>query len=329
MVSVTLCTLRISTAARPLACALLAFSFSSFTGAVAQMPKPPAPALQAPPPPAAPPTDPNQVVITVGDEKITAAQYDELVSSLPDQYQQFARGQGKRQFAENVIQLKLLSKEAEKRKLDQSAKVQSQLAFQRQNILAQVMFQEFQNTAKVDDAAVQKYYDEHKSDYEGLRARHILIRVAGAPMPAPEGKKELTDEEALAKANAIVKRLAAGEDFAAIAKKESDDTQSGAQGGDLGSFKRGMMVPPFEQAAFALPVGKVSDPVKTPFGYHIIRVDAKENKTLAEVRPEIEKKIRPEIARKEIDTMRSDAKVVLNEGYFGPAQPTLPPGPAK
>lgn len=302
------------------------------SGMLAQQPPPTAPKIVAPPMMApngpAAPVDPNQVVITIGDEKITAAQYDELVNSLPDQYQQFARGAGKRQFAENIVQLKLLSKEAEKRKLDQTPKVQGQLNFQRQNILAQVMFQDLQNTVKVDDAAVQKYYDDHKSEYEGLKARHILIRVAGAPMPAAPGKKELTDEEALAKATAIKKQLDGGADFAELAKKESDDTQSGAQGGDLGSFKKGMMVPPFEQAAFALPVGKISDPVKTPFGYHIIRVDAKENKTLAEVRPEIEKKIRPEAARKEVDAMRESARVVLNDGYFGPAQPT-PPGPAK
>ena len=66
--------------------------------------------MQAPKPAAPAPTDPNAVVLTIGNEKITLAQYEELIASLPDQYQQFARGAGKRQFAENVIQLKLLSK---------------------------------------------------------------------------------------------------------------------------------------------------------------------------------------------------------------------------
>ena len=263
----------------------------------------------------------------MGDEKVTAAQYEELVNSLPDQYQQFARGAGKRQFAENIIQLKLLSKEAEGRKLDQTSKVQSQLAFQRQNILAQVMFQEIQNTVKVDNAAVKKYYDEHKNEYESLKGAHILIRVAGAPMPAAEGKKELTEDEAMAKVKDIQKRLAAGEKFEDIAKKESDDVQSGAQGGDLGEFKRGMMVPPFEQAAFALEVGKISEPVRTPFGFHLIRVDAKTSKTLADATPEIEKKLRPELAKKMIDDMRVAAKVTMDDSYFGPVAPAMPPGP--
>jgi len=295
--------------------------------ASAQMPKPPAPPAVPPVAVTAVAVEPNKVILTVGDEKVTAAQYEELVNSLPDQYQQFARGAGKRQFAENIIQLKLLSKEAEGRKLDQTSKVQSQLAFQRQNILAQVMFQEIQNTVKVDDAAVKKYYDEHKNEYESLKGAHILIRVAGAPMPAAEGKKELTEDEAMAKVKDIQKRLAAGEKFEDIAKKESDDVQSGAQGGDLGEFKRGMMVPPFEQAAFALEVGKISEPVRTPFGFHLIRVDAKTSKTLADATPEIEKKLRPELAKKMIDDMRVAAKVTMDDSYFGPVAPAMPPGP--
>ena len=107
----------------------------------------------------------------------------------------------------------------------------------------------------MDDAAVEKYYNEHKSDYEVLKARHILIRVKGAPMQAVAGKPELTDEEALAKAQDDTQATGGGEDFATLAKAESDDAGSGAQGGELGEFHKGMMVPPFETAAFAAKVG--------------------------------------------------------------------------
>src|ERR1019366_7644324 len=89
----------------------------------------------------APKPDPNKVVLTLNDEKITAAEYDELVKSLPPQYQQYANGPGKRAFAEQIIQLKLLSADAEKQKLDQDPKVKAQLAFSRQNALAALMFQ--------------------------------------------------------------------------------------------------------------------------------------------------------------------------------------------
>jgi parvulin-like peptidyl-prolyl isomerase len=85
-----------------------------------------------------------------------------------------------------------------------------------------------------------------------------------------------TDAEALALANELRERILAGEDFAALAQAYSDDTGSAANGGDLGWFGRGRMVAPFEEAAFSLPVGEVSEPIKTDFGYHLIEVTEKD-----------------------------------------------------
>lgn len=288
------------------------------------MPKTPA---QAAPPVATAPADPNKVVLTIGDQKITEAEFDDMINSIPAQYQQYARGAGKRAFAEQIVQVKVLAQQAEKQKLDQEPKVKEEVAFQRENLLAQAMFLNLQQHVKVDDAEIEKYYNEHKSEYEVLKARHILVRVKGAPMQAAPGKPELTDEEALAKAQDIRKRLLAGSDFATLAKAESDDAGSGAQGGELGEFRKGMMVPPFEAAAFAAKVNDFTEPVKTPFGYHIIQVESHETKTLAEARPDIEKKLRPELARKEIADLRKDATVQLDDSFFGPAPaPTAPSG---
>jgi len=289
------------------------------------MPRMPAPVAASAP---APPPEPDKVVMTIGDEKITEAQFDDMINSVPEQYRQFARGAGKRSFAEQIVQVKVLSQEAEKKKLDQDPKLRDELMFQHQNLLAQAMFLSLQQDVKVDDAAVEKYYNEHKIDYEVLKARHILIRVKGAPMQAIAGKPELTDDEALAKAQAIRKRLAGGEDFATVAKAESDDAGSGAQGGDLGEFKKGMMVPPFETAAFAAKVNEITDPVKTPFGYHLIQVQSHVTKSLAESRPDIEKKLRPEIARAEVETLRKGATVHMDDGFFGPAPQPIPGLPA-
>ena len=314
-------------------------ALSTIPAAFAQTPPPKVvapPNFALPPSAAAPPAapvDPAKVVLTIGDQKITAAQYDELVSSLPAQYQSMARGPGKRQFAEQLVQVKLLAEEAEKTKVADEPKVRDEVAFQRENLLAGAMFQHLQENVKVSDADVQKYYDQHKSEFEVLKARHILIRVKGAPMQAIPGKPELTDDEAKAKAEEIRKRLLAGEDFATVAKAESDDKGSGANGGDLGDFHKGMMVPQFEQAAFAAKIGEVTEPVKTPFGYHLIKVESHTTRPLAEVKPEIEKKLRPELARQEIDSMRKTATVQLDDSFFGPvprpapslAPPAAPP----
>ncbi len=268
--------------------------------------------------------DPTKVVLTVGDLKITAGQYDEIIQSLPAQSQAAVRSMGKRAFGERIAELMVLSQEAEKRKLDQEPKTREQIAFQRENLLAQAMFENLQSSVKIDDAAVEKYYNDHKNEFEVLKARHILIRVKGAPMQAVPGKPELTDEEALAKAQSIRKRLEAGEDFATLAKAESDDTGSSAQGGELGEFRKGMMVPPFEEAAFAAKVGEVTEPVKTPFGYHIIKVESHVTKPMAEVRADIEKKLRPELAAQAVAALRKSADVQMDESYFGPPAPVAP-----
>jgi peptidyl-prolyl cis-trans isomerase C len=282
----------------------------------------PAPAPTAP----VKPPQPDKVILTIGPTKLTEAQYETLVAALPQQYQTYAHGAGKRQFAESLAQLVILSGEAEKRNLDKDPKVQEQIKFQRENLLAQAMFEDLQNGIKVDDAAVATFYDAHKNEYESVKAKHILIRVKGAPMPGAEGKPELTEEQALAKAQEIRKKLVAGGDFAAIAKTDSDDTGSAQQGGDLGEFRHGMMVPPFETAAFALKIGEISEPVKSPFGYHIIVVQEHKLKTLADMKPEIEKNLRPEMARKAVQDLREKSDVQIDDEFFGPAQPT-PPAP--
>lgn len=288
--------------------------------------KPPAIAIQ-PSAPVAPSVPPDTVVITIGDEKITAADVDRLIDTIPEQYRARIRAAGRRQFADNIVNLKVMAQEARRRKLDETPAYKAQLELQSQQLLAQQLYQNLQTTTKVDEAAAQKYYDEHKGEYIQVKARHILIRVKGSPVPLRKDQKELTDEEALAKAQDIRKKLLDGGDFDALAKAESDDVGSGVKGGDLGTFGHGRMVPAFEQVAFTIPVGQLSEPVKSQFGYHIIKVESRQDKTFVEVRAEIDKKLEAEVVRKTIDDLKASAHVVLNPDYFGPA-PTVAARPA-
>src|SRR6266851_3005822 len=251
-------------------------------------PKPKTPAPVKPPAAAAPADGFDKVVLTVGDEKMTAAEFEKFIEALPEQYRAAAKGPGKRQVAEQLVSLKTLAQEARKRKLDKDPAYKAQLAFQAENLLAGILYRDLSTNLKLDEADVRKYYDGHPNEYERVKARHILIRTKGAPSPAV--KAELTEEEALAKAQALRARIVAGEDFGTIAKVESDDAGSGKNGGELDFFGHGQMVPPFEQAAFAAPVGQITEPVKSQFGYHLILVEKHETKTFDEVRGEIEKK---------------------------------------
>lgn len=257
-------------------------------------------------------------VLTIGGEAITTEQYNAIIEALPQQFQTQARS-NKRAFVEQLIQLKMLAAEADKQKLDQQDKVKNQLSFSRVSILANAMFHTMEENLKIDDAAIEKYYNDHKGEYEVVKAHHILVHTKGAPgAPPPSGRPELGDDEALARAQELRKRVVGGEDFLAVARTDSDDS-SASQGGDLGEFGRGMMVPPFEQAAFGAKVGEISEPVRSPFGFHIIRVDSHITKPLAEVRQTIEGKLRPDLARQALETMRKTTKVEIDDAFFGPA----------
>jgi peptidyl-prolyl cis-trans isomerase C len=263
-------------------------------------------------------------VLTIGDEKITAEEFETFIESLPEQYRAQARGPMKRQIAQDMVRVKLLAAEARRRGLDKDKATQNRIAFTIENLLAGAVYSELLNKASLDEAAVRKHYDENKAQWELAESRHVLVRFKGSPAPLRPGQKELSDEEALAKTQELRKRLVGGEDFAAVAKAESDDVGSGANGGNLGPSKRGGTVAPFDQAMFSLPIGEVSEPVKTQFGYHLIKVDKRETKPFEEAKPEIENKLRPDKARDALEQMLSKANVVYDDAYFGPAQPAAP-----
>jgi peptidyl-prolyl cis-trans isomerase C len=267
-------------------------------------------------------TNPDPVVLTIGKEKITKSEFErlyaEIVKSIPAEQRAPLQGpEGKRQLAEQLAELKAMAQEARVRKIDQQPEIQEQIAMRVDQLLASTFYQQMGNSVKIDDAAVKTYYDAHKSDYEQVTARHILIRFKDSPVPLREGQVDRTDTEALAKAKEIRAAIVGGADFAEAAKKDSDDTGSGVNGGSLGAFTRGSMVKPFEEVAFAEKVGELSEPVKTQFGYHIIQVQEHTNKTLDEARPEIENKLRPEMAQKEIDEIRGKADITFDKDYFG------------
>ncbi len=298
---------------------------------LAQTPPPPTPQPNATPVPkgtfpvATPPAKPAEVppetvVITVGDVKLTAGQIEQIIDSLPEQTRPMYRGPGRKQLGDNLVKVLVLDQEGKKRGLDQTPGYKTQVMFQEANVLAGITYAELAKSLKVDDAALRKYYDDHKAEYEEVHSRHILVRMQGSPVPAKPGAKELTDAEALAKAESLEKQLQAGADFAELATKESDDTGSAAKGGDLGTFHKGQMVPAFEQAAFATEPGKITAPVKSQFGYHIIKVESKSVKSFDDVKAEIEKKIRPQEAQKALDDLQNKAHAVMDPTYFGTAK---------
>jgi peptidyl-prolyl cis-trans isomerase C len=268
-----------------------------------------------------PEVPPDTVILRIGDEKITAGEFAAFIETLPEQVRGQARGSARKQLAENLVKVKLIAQEARRKQADQEKAFKLQSAYQLDNLLAVYYLNNYLKTAKVSDDEMKKYYEEHKKDYETMRARHILIRFKGSRVPLKPDQKDLTEEEALAKANEVRKRLQTGADFAQVAKEESDDAGSGANGGSLGEFRHGTMVGPFDEAAGKLPLGEISEPVMTPFGYHIIQVQAREAKTYEEVKDEIDKKLRPQLTDKFIADLRTKSTVTMDENYFNVGVP--------
>jgi peptidyl-prolyl cis-trans isomerase D len=166
----------------------------------------------------------------------------------------------------------------------------------------------------VSDQDLQTYYDQHREEFrvaEQVKVSHILIKT---PLPAAGAKEdEKAVADARAKAEGVLKEVKAGGDFGKLAEKYSDDPGSAKSGGELGWIGRGRTVPEFEKAAFSLGKGQTSDLIKSSYGFHIIRVEDKQEahlKSLAEVKTEIQEKVKQQ---KSTQAAESAANALLSQ----------------
>jgi peptidyl-prolyl cis-trans isomerase C len=193
-----------------------------------------------------------------------------------------------------LIDMKIVAKAAEDKKIENSEDFKKRLAFTRNRLLMDSLLAG-EGKAATTDEAMKKVYEEAAKQISGeqeVHARHILVE---------------TEDEA----KAIKAELAKGADFAELAKKKSKDPGA-SDGGDLGFFTKEQMVPEFSAVAFALEPGKVSDPVKSQFGWHIIKVEEKRNRKAPDfdqVRSQIETYVTRKAQADYVAKLREAAKV--------------------
>lgn len=178
------------------------------------------------------------------------------------------------------------------------------------NLLIQAYQNKFNEETKVSESEMEKYYEENKDSYkvDEVEASHILIKTTdddGNAMSDADKKK------AKAKAEKILKEVKNGGDFAELAKKYSEDPGSAENGGSLGTFGKGQMVEPFEEAAFSMEPGEISDLVETDYGYHIIKVTDKINETTSyeEAKDGIKTQLLNNMYGEKIEELQKDAKI--------------------
>lgn len=225
------------------------------------------------------------------------------------------------QFVADMI---LVSKTAEDKKFGDGADFKRKLEFARKKLLMEGLLQSVGKQALTDEAMHKVYDDAVKQigDEKEVHARHILFR-------APAGD-EKASKEAEDKVKAVIARLKKGEDFAKVASEVTEDPSGKANGGDLGYFTKDQMVPEFSEVAFKLDKGQISEPVKTQFGWHVIKVEDKRVKPapkFEDVKPQIENFVMRKAQAELVTKLRADAKI---ERMDKPAKTDdKPAGPAK
>ncbi len=272
----------------------------------------------------------DTVVLAVGEHKLTVEDFEKLMNALPARQRATVTPQFRRSLAEALANWMVLADEARKLGYDKDEAMKTRIWMGTEQSLSQYFAERYRENVTVTPEEVKAYYDQNLGKYEEFRVSHILIRPKGQ-VPPPAGMKELTEEEAKVKAEALRQQVTApGADFAAVATAESYDKTSAARGGDLGFVSRGKLVPDFENAAYRLAVGQISEPVKTSFGWHIIKLTDKRTKPLAEVQAEIDTKLRNDKQKTGLDGFSQTAHIAYNEIYFPklPASAPRPGGPA-
>ncbi|MBW6411469.1 peptidylprolyl isomerase [Clostridium weizhouense] len=201
----------------------------------------------------------NKVWAVAAGNEITDKDLDSIIMRYPPERRAMFQGEeGKKQLVEQVIAFELMHKFGQEIGLDKSDEYKKMIEGLAKEALTQLSINKVLADVTVTDEDAKKYYEENKKMFvkpATVSAKHVLVK---------------TEEEA----KNIKEEITNGLSFEEAAKKYST-CPSKEQGGDLGAFGRGMMVPEFEEAAFALEIGTVSEPVKTQFGYHLILVEQK------------------------------------------------------
>jgi peptidyl-prolyl cis-trans isomerase C len=247
--------------------------------------------------------------VAIHESDITFAE-EEIGSNIPN-----LPPEQKRDYLINyLIDVAVLSQAAEQQKLGDRPDVKHRLTFDHNRLLMEALLQD-SGRAALSDAAEHQVYDDAVKQIkveQEVHARHILVP---------------TEDEA----KAVLAQLKGGADFAALAKEKSKDPGA-ADGGDLGYFTKDQMVPEFAEVAFKLDKGQLSDPVKTQFGWHIIKVEDKRTKptpTFDQVKSQIENYISHRAQAQLVEKLRSAANIERLDKPMAPDPSLNPAAPAK
>jgi peptidyl-prolyl cis-trans isomerase C len=261
------------------------------------------------------PASADDVVARVNGKDITAAEVQMATDVFGEQLAQVPEAQRRPMVVGALIDMHVMADAAKAAGVTDSPKYKARMAFLEAQALRNT-YVEDELQGKISDDEIKARYEKDIAGFvppEEVHARHILVK---------------TEDEA----NAVLKQLADGGNFEAIAKEKSQDPGSKDNGGDLGFFAKGQMVPEFEAEAFALKPGETSTkPVKSQFGYHIIKVEERRTQpvpALDQVREQVIQMVQRDKYQDTLAKMHSAAKIEILDPTAAPAAPAAPADPA-
>lgn len=246
----------------------------------------------------------SKVLATINGKPITEEYVNYILQSMgPQKAMQFNSEYGRKRLLNDLINEELFYLGAKESGYENEEEFQKELAQMKANLLKQYALKKLLDEVKVYDEEVESYYNDHKNEFktpESVRASHILVD---------------TEE----KANEILDEIKAGLSFEEAAEKYSK-CPSKARGGDLGYFTRGKMVPEFEKASFEMKKDEISEPVKTQFGYHIIKLIDKQEEgvsKLEEVKDRLKEQLlmnkQRQVYLNKVNELKNKYEVIINE----------------
>lgn len=274
--------------------------------------------------------DPTRVVATIAGKPLTARQALDLLKPLPPQERKRfeANLQG---LVQQIYMEDQLADEASKMSLDQQSPWKEQLQMARANILTQAYLNKVANSAPGSATEDPKqYYDSHAADFDQIKLSGIFIAFSPPGTPASgTGAANRTEEQARQKADDLEKKLKAGGDFSAVARTESDNPQLAAKGGEIGTFTSGDAGLPadIKTVVLKLQAGEISEPVRMPNGFFILKVESRSKLPFEQARSGITQRLQNEknqaAVKQELDKYKIEVK---DPDFFNasnaPAHPT-------
>ena len=256
----------------------------------------------------------DKVVMRVNGEPVTEKEFSAFLQQAPEQMQAFyASPEGRRLLADELVKLKSLEQEGRRLGLETDPDAASRIEVARANILAAYALQKL--IPQPTDEQLRAQWEKEKKNYDTMQLSHILIAYAGGGVPSKTGE-QLPPDAAMQKARAIESRLRRGADFAEVAKKESDDVQSGNEGGRLGEIPAASLPQEVQSTVANLKDHEISAPVRSQYGIHIFKSGSHTGRRYEDMKPMFAAKLQRDAAQETLRRLQKTAKVELDPQFF-------------